>query len=96
MQIISVILEHKVIRKILGHLASKSITPGRGTLEMRRPDTMLVQGGEKRNCDSFPNIETRQDVRAWKGRGVGEYRESPDWDDKDDRGRFDGGIGLGY
>jgi len=29
MKIISVILEHKVIRKILGHLASKGITPGR-------------------------------------------------------------------
>ena len=29
MQIISVILEHKVIRKILGHLAGRGITPGR-------------------------------------------------------------------
>lgn len=29
MQIISVILEHKVITKILGHLARKGITPGR-------------------------------------------------------------------
>jgi hypothetical protein len=28
-KIISVILEHKVIRKILGHLAGKGITPGR-------------------------------------------------------------------
>ena len=29
MRIISVILEHKVITKILGHLARKGITPGR-------------------------------------------------------------------
>jgi len=29
MKVISVILEHKVIRRILGHLAGKGITPGR-------------------------------------------------------------------
>jgi len=29
MRIISVILEHKVITKILGHLAEKDIKPGR-------------------------------------------------------------------
>jgi len=29
MRIISVILEHRVIRKILGHLARKGVTPGR-------------------------------------------------------------------
>ncbi len=33
MRIISVILEHKVINKILGHLARKGITPGRGPPE---------------------------------------------------------------
>ena len=94
MQIISVILEHKVIRKILGHLASKSITPGRGTLEMRRPDTMLVQGAKK---ETATRSQISRPVKMFeRGRGVGEYRESPDWDDKDDRGRFDGGIGLGY
>ena len=33
MRIISVILEHKVINKILGHFARKGITPGRGPPE---------------------------------------------------------------
>ena len=37
MKIISVILEHKVIRKILEHLASKGITPGRDPPENSRP-----------------------------------------------------------
>jgi hypothetical protein len=37
MQIISVILEHKVIRKILGHLAGKGITPGRDPPESSSP-----------------------------------------------------------
>jgi hypothetical protein len=33
MRIVSVILEHKVIKKILGHLARKGIGPGRGPPE---------------------------------------------------------------
>ncbi len=33
MRIVSVILEHKVITKILGHLARKGIEPGRGPPE---------------------------------------------------------------
>ena len=37
MQIISVILEHKVIRKILGHLAGKGIMPGRDPPEGSSP-----------------------------------------------------------
>jgi hypothetical protein len=36
MEIVSVILEHKVIRKILGHLAGKGITPGRDPPEGSR------------------------------------------------------------
>lgn len=39
MKIISVILEHKVIRKILGHLAGKGITPGRDPPEGSRPSS---------------------------------------------------------
>ena len=37
MKIISVILEHKVITKILGHLARKGITPGRDPPDGSRP-----------------------------------------------------------
>ena len=37
MKIISVILEHEVIRKILGHLARKGITPGRDPPKAPRP-----------------------------------------------------------
>jgi hypothetical protein len=37
MKIISVILGHKVIRKILGHLAGKGMTPGRDPPGLSRP-----------------------------------------------------------
>ena len=37
MKIISVILEHKVITKVLGHLAGKGITPGRDPPDGSRP-----------------------------------------------------------
>jgi len=37
MKVISVILEHKVIRRILGHLAGKGITPGRDPPDGSRP-----------------------------------------------------------
>jgi len=44
MRIVSVILEHRVITKILGHLARKGIEPGRGPPERSRsslPKTAL-------------------------------------------------------